>query len=304
MSASVRESLRDRFGELAAEAGIDTSAVTVEPSSRGYLRIDGPGIEPTEIWGNSGVRDVVDALASGSDPADEGAARNAAEGRAADRREDVETIQSIEAVGPGGGSPDPDAYAALAGIDEGSDRLFISNVNGRLSLSAYETADRENRVGSVVIDEDAIPNAPTRLLNSLRDLGPEAARAAAAGVETDAELAEAAADREARRETREAAEDAAAAAGVDLDEFGIGATAEGDVIVQDRDSGRTRRIDADAPGGVGSAINAATGDGQFAADSADPAAGTSGSGDGLGARAAGAVVLLFGALAAALGWLS
>jgi hypothetical protein len=118
------------------------------------------------------------------------------------------------------------------------------------------------------------------------------------------DLAERMADRRDRIDNREAARDAAESAGVDLDEFGIDARADGTVVVQDRDTGRTRTIDADAPGGVGSAIDAATGDGQFVADDADPAAGASGSGDGLGARAAGAIVLLFGALAAALGWLS
>jgi hypothetical protein len=189
-----------------------------------------------------------------------------------------------------------------AGLD--SERTFTSRQNGRVSVTLYDE-DRTRPVEGVPTIEflGGEGAGPVReFLGALRTVGPESVDPDAIG--RSEELIDRAEDRDVRRETRQAGREAAEAAGVDLDEFGIGATAEGEVIVQDRDSGRTRTIDADAPGGVGSAIDAATGNGQFVADDADPAAGASGSGDGLGARAAGVVVLLFGALAAALGWLS
>lgn len=187
-----------------------------------------------------------------------------------------------------------------------AENVFTTNAPGNTeaeyNLTVYESGDYTDRVGSVTFEDDA---DVTPFLNAVAGAPGDVA----GYIEGSAAIEEAAARRDARRETRETARDAAEAAGVDLEEFEVAAAygedlEPGTVTVRDRDTGETRRIAADAPGGVGSAIDAATGDGQFVADGADPAASGSGSGDGLGARAAGAVVLLFGAIAAALGWLS
>jgi len=113
------------------------------------------------------------------------------------------------------------------------------------------------------------------------------------------ELSDRIAERQARTETRQAARDAAEAAGVDSDEFGIDARADGTIVLQDRDTNQTRTIDPDED--LGDAIYQQTDGGEFVADAADPAAGAT-SGDGLGARVVAAVVLLLGAIAAAVGW--
>jgi hypothetical protein len=200
------------------------------------------------------------------------------------------------------GEVDPEALAGFPTLD--SNRTFTSRQNDRISVTVYDEDRTRPSDEYPTLEFQAGSGRLAEFVGAIRTLPADAIASNLGAIETDTDLVDEAAEREVRRETRQAGREAAEAAGVDLDEFGIGATAEGEVIVQDRDTGRTRTIDANAPGGVGSAIDAATGDGQFVADDADPAAGASGSGDGLGARAAGVVVLLFGAIAAALGWLS
>jgi pyruvate/2-oxoglutarate dehydrogenase complex dihydrolipoamide acyltransferase (E2) component len=209
-----------------------------------------------------------------------------------DREQAINTLRTTEAEFSG---PRPERLDAVvdAILSDQTTSINVGGAGGRTTLnipgepspvfaSASERAEFVDAVETLGEDAAAIPT------DALDD---------APGVA--AELRES----RQRREARETARDAAEAAGVDLDEFGIGATDEGEVIVQDRDTGQTRTIDADTSGGLGAAIDTETSGGGFVADDADPAAGST-SGGGFGARAAGAIVLLFGALAAALGWLS
>jgi hypothetical protein len=208
-----------------------------------------------------------------------------------------------------------DVVAELAGMDLSSDRLFVTNAPGNTeagrSVSVYPTASKQSPdgpTGTVLFDSgDDLYTA----FSVLDDVGPDDVRqltndqivTGTEGAAFAESVGEARDERDARRSNREAARDAAKTAGVDLDEYAIDARADGEVILQDRDTGRTRTIDADADGGLASELDAETSGGEFVADDADPAAGST-SGGGFGARAAGAIVLLFGALAAALGWLS
>jgi len=70
------------------------------------------------------------------------------------------------------------------------------------------------------------------------------------------DLAERMAERRDRIDNREAARDAAEAAGVDVEEFNIDARADGTVVLQDRDTNQTRTIDPDED--LGDAINQQT----------------------------------------------
>jgi len=181
-----------------------------------------------------------------------------------------------------------------------ADRAFTTNAPGNTageySVSLYESGERSDLQGSIMF-EDAEDVEP--FLSALSNL-PEGVDPSAALEGSDAIEAATGRSRQ-RRRILEAGREAAEAAGVDLDEFDVGATAEGEVILQDEDTGRTRTIDADTSGGLGAALDAETSGGEFVADDADPAAGSA-SGRGLGARAVAAVVLLLGAIAAAVGW--
>jgi len=293
VTEAVRESLRDRFSELAEQRGIDVSDATASPSSRGYLRLNAPGVEAVEVWGNSGVRDFLDRLEGERGDSDD-AIRNAEEGRAADRREDIEFIQSLP-VANGAEAPDPEDFAALASIDPETDQLFVSVVNDRKTLSAYETADRNDRLGSVTIDPTDTPNAATRLLNALQDLGPETAReAAAGGVTLDEELAENAADRQTRRELRNSLDSALEAEGYDADRWNTDARADGTLILQDPETNRTRTIEAGDD--LDSTVDSFGGDSDVQPESDDGGSGEQG-GDGLDRRAIGAGLIVAAAAA-------
>jgi hypothetical protein len=188
---------------------------------------------------------------------------------------------------------------AIANEADG-ERYFTTNAPGNAaaerSITLYESENRENIVGNVLIGDEQFSAA---IGETLREAGPDAipdGESFSAG-----DIQDATQDARSRTANREAARKAAEGAGVDLEEFGIDARADGTVVLQDRDTGQTRTIDADTSDGLGAALDAETSGGEFIADAADPAArGTSGG--GLGARAVAAIVLLLGAIAAAVGW--
>jgi len=191
---------------------------------------------------------------------------------------------------------DADVFTSADADELLGEELYIVNMpGGQSSVSLYETADREELLGEATLrDASAVSEFVDRLRTTTTD------DLDALGIEAVGPSEQTRESRQ-RRETRQAGREAAEAAGVDLDEFDVGATAEGEVILQDEDTGRTRTIDADTSGGLGAALDAETSGGEFVADAADSAAGSTSAG-GLGARAVAAIVLLLGAIAAAVGW--
>jgi hypothetical protein len=217
-------------------------------------------------------------------------------GSAVDFRRAEERIGDIDFSISGGADP---SDVTLADIDE---ELTTDNVT-TIRSGGDETINFGNRTRLSLTFDDASGEASTEFWDALQELDDSTlSETTVADIGQDAALVERREESIDRQRARESARDAAEAAGVDLDEFGIDARADGSVILQDRETGQTRTIDADTDG-LGAALEAETSGGEFVADAADPAAGTASSG-GLGARAAGAVVLLFGAIAAAMGWLS
>jgi hypothetical protein len=286
----------ENSGEAAASYTNEQGQFVIEQSGGGSLVFPDTGEASAAL---TALRNLPDDVVRNLDPSE--TFEDVGTGLSEEEAVDILSETEIRASGEELTREDLATYVD-AGL--GSERTFTSRQNDRVSVTLYD-ADRTRPVEGVPTIEflgDSGERPVREFLAALRTVGPESVDPDAIG--RSEELIRRAAERDVRRETRQAGREAAEAAGVDLNEFDVGATAEGEVILQDEDTGRTRTIDADAPGGVGSAIDAATGDGQFVADDADPAASGSGSGDGLGARAAGAVVLLFGALAAALGWLS
>jgi hypothetical protein len=136
------------------------------------------------------------------------------------------------------------------------DRLFIVNGTGDQStVSLYETEAREKLLGEAILrDAGDVSEFVDRLRTTTTD------DLDALGIETVGPSQQTRESRQ-RRETREAARDAAEDAGVDLEEFGIDARADGEVIVQDRDTNQTRTIDPDED--LGDAIADQTDGGSF-----------------------------------------
>jgi len=195
-----------------------------------------------------------------------------------------------------------EAFARLD--DPTADRLFIASTDNT-GATLYETKALEEQVARI---EGPDLEAVDQVVTAFASIGPDdiATLRERGTLDQWSEPAANREERQTRRQTREAARDAAEAAGIDLDEFDVTAAYgpdadSGDVVIQDKDTGQTRRIDADTSGGIGEALDAETSGGEFVADAADPAAGAT-SADGLGARAVAVIVLLLGAIAAAVGW--
>jgi len=141
-----------------------------------------------------------------------------------------------------------------------SDRTRVVDSGGTRSLSFYQTEDRSELIGSVAVADEG-----SRVLDFARalvDARPAVLETLSADVfSVDRSVQEQQSDARARRQNREAAREAAESADVDLNEFGTDARADGTIVLQDRDTGRTRTIDPDED--LGDAIDQQTDGGSF-----------------------------------------
>jgi pyruvate/2-oxoglutarate dehydrogenase complex dihydrolipoamide acyltransferase (E2) component len=121
-----------------------------------------------------------------------------------------------------------------------SESAFITDVNGRLRLTQYQTSAKENKLFSLGFPDESELQDFVDNIRALRSGAVESPQ-----FERSADVVERTAERRERRDVREAAREAAREAGVDLDEFGIDARADGTIVLQDRDTNQTRTIDPD-----------------------------------------------------------
>jgi hypothetical protein len=164
------------------------------------------------------------------------------------RRDAIETITSTPVRfgrGFNAGNVGPAALEPLIDAGLASDRTFVSRQNNRVSVTLYN----QDADGGLTRPTPGVPNlefqtdgSNQRLAEFVRALGslPEQTlESLGPGTFTgDSDLQERAAEREARRRTRTAVNEALDDAGVS-DELAAGATASGEIIVQDRDTNLT-----------------------------------------------------------------
>jgi len=253
------------------------------------------GYEP-ETFPRSTLRDVVERAGVGGDDIGD-AIRNldAAIQRAGETVRDDEPVNvardfaisadgSVEFVGPADASgrrrdlkveeanlsdaqfavTDGTAEAFARLDDPTADRLFIAGTENT-GATLYETDALEEQVARI---EAPGIEAVDQVVTAVASIGPDdvATLRERGALDEWSEPAENREERQTRRQTRNAARDAAEAAGVDLDEFDVGAAHgpdadPGTVVIQDKDTGRTRRIDPDED--LGDAIAEQTDGGSF-----------------------------------------
>jgi len=146
---------------------------------------------------------------------------------------------------------DAEAFANVSTETLLSDRIFKSRVNDRATVSIYETADRENIQATAELPNGRLGDFLDRLRTTTTD------DLSAAGIEPIG-VPEETQERRTRRELRETARDALPSVVDDPDAYGVDARADGSLILQDRDTGRTETVDVSG-GNVGGALEDAAG---------------------------------------------
>jgi len=154
---------------------------------------------------------------------------------------------------------------AFARLDEPTaERLFIASTDNT-GATLYETKALEEQVARI---EGPDLEAVDQVVTAFASIGPDdiATLRERGTLDQWSEPAENREERQARRQTRDAARDAAEAAGIDLDEFDVAAAYgpdadPGTVVIQDKDTNQTRRIDPDED--LGDAIDQQTDGGSF-----------------------------------------
>jgi hypothetical protein len=179
-----------------------------------------------------------------------------------------------------------------------TDRLFVTNVNGRKNVSLYETADRNNLLGNAVLEgenvdvDEFIDRFRTTTTDDLDALGIEAV-----GMSQDRQ------DRRTRRSLREQLDQTLEAEGYDPDEWNTDARADGTLILQDPETNKTKTIEPDSgESGIDSAVESLDSSSDSSTSDSDSTGGEQDSSPGGGADGLGQVggIMLVAAIATAV----
>jgi len=172
-----------------------------------------------------------------------------------------------------------------------ADAAFSTNAPGNreaeFSLSVYDSGAYEDRIGSVLFEDEA---DVTPFLNAVAGSSIDARDY----IEGSASIEQARQDSRTRRELRNQLDSALESAGYDDDEWNTGARADGTLILQDPETNRTRTIEAGDD--LDSTVDSFGGDSDVQPESDDGGSGEQGGG-GLDRRAIGAGLIVAAAAA-------